>query len=872
VDLRYEAYCFADRHFFDVQSHGETPADDFSLTLPELPADWTQSVRDVWRVLRPAEGDMPGQGWKIHASATPANAERVLTATHAFCTANGIPFKYLRTRSILTARNSKYAPRQASGKLVTIYPRDEAELERTLTELSARLTGEPGPYVLSDLRFGSGPLYVRYGGFLEQWVVDEQGNRVPAVQRPDGTLVPDERRPTFHVPDWVELPDFLRPHVEARSGSAADFPYQVRSSLHFSNGGGVYQAVPAGGGDPVVLKEARPHAGLDRDGTDAVTRLEREHDVLAGLRGVPGVPQLLGRFTAWEHHFLAMSHLPGVPLGRWLAQHYPLSRHEVTEREIADYTARALRVLAQIERIVTSLHERGVVFGDLHDRNVLIDEDDTVGLVDFELAFPADDHRRPALGAPGFFAPADRRGVEVDEYALGALRLWMFLPLNTMLTLSPEKLDGYVRFVRQRFALPAGYGEQVLGALSPRPAPPAPVSPGPVAELERASLDADPAATDWDAVRKAVAEAILASATPERQDRLFPGDIEQFEVGGTVFGCGAAGVLHALAVTGAGRYPEHEQWLVDTVWRTPPTRPGFYDGAHGIAHVLENFGHHDRAAELVEEFRPVVDQTPDHGLGGGLSGVALNLLHFADSRGDDDYAAQAVAIGDRLAAGLEHAAGPGKHGRAGLLHGWSGPALLFVHLFRRTGDRAWLDLADRALLRDLDECAVTPDGSLQVRDGSLRTLPYLRTGSAGIAVVANELAPHSPDAPSVARLPELLRSSLGEFVIQPGLLLGRGSLITALALAQRREPDPERAESLAVHLARLSWHAVDFRGGIAFPGNQLLRLSCDLGTGSAGVLLAVSAALDDRIPPLPFLGEQQPPERRPDPADDGKSS
>jgi hypothetical protein len=54
---------------------------------------------------------------------------------------------------------------------------------------------------------------------------------------------------------------------------------------------------------------------------------------------------------------------------------------------------------------------------------------------------------------------------------------------------------------------------------------------------------------------------------------------------------------------------------------------------------------------------------------------------------------------------------------------------------------------------------------------------------------------------------------------------------------------------------RLAWHAVDYGDGLAFPGDMLLRLSMDLGTGTAGVLLSVGAALaPGRTPTLPFLG------------------
>ena len=44
-----------------------------------------------------------------------------------------------------------------------------------------------------------------------------------------------------------------------------------------------------------------------------------------------------------------------------------------------------------------------------------------------------------------------------------------------------------------------------------------------------------------------------------------------------------------------------------------------------------------------------------------------------------------------------------------------------------------------------------------------------------------------------------------------------------------------------------------YQGNLAFPGEELLRLSMDLATGTAGVLLALGAALHDEPVGLPFL-------------------
>ncbi|MBW4721713.1 class III lanthionine synthetase LanKC [Saccharothrix obliqua] len=833
MDLRYEAYCFADRLFYDVQSAAETAPDDFSRVLPELPADWVSSDLTIWRYLQPKDAELPRQGWKIHVSATVRNAGEVLLAVHRHLVARRIPFKYLRTQAIVLARNSKYAPREASGKLITVYPADEAQLETTLRELDELIGGKPGAYILSDLRYGAGPLFVRYGGFVEQWL-EVDGKRVLAIEGPDGELVPDLRKPTFSVPAWITPPAFLAEHVAARAaGDAEAFPYRVTQSLHFSNGGGVYRATRKSDGVDVVLKEARPHAGLDRDDVDAVTRLRREHDILTLLRGVPGVPAAHEHFTAWEHEFLAMSPVPGRPIGQWLGQHYPLTHHEVGD--VTGYARRAMAIVAAVERIVAAVHARGVVFGDLHPLNVLVDDDDSVSLIDFELASRVEEGRKPTLGSPGFQAPPDRSGFEIDEFALAALRLYVFLPLNAVVELAPAKLRHHVEFIRRRFDLPADYCDGITAVLTPRVDPPAPVS-----------TPLDEPAPDWAVVRKSVAVAILASATPHRLDRLFPGDVEQFEVGGACFAHGAAGVLHALHVAGEGRYPEHERWLLDSLRRDPPKEAGFFTGAHGIAHVLDELDYRDEADELVRAYADLLPGIGDHGLSAGLSGIALNLLHFARSRDDGALAEQALTAGRRLTDALATAPPPGDKARAGLLHGWSGPALLFVRLHGLTGDPVWLEHAERALERDLAECMTALDGSTQVRDGNFRTLPYVGVGSAGIALALHEFARVAPDADCAARLPELLGGLTGEFVIQPALVLGRAGLLAVLAHAGGPRAAVDR------HLAALAWHAVPYQGGTAFPGIQLRRLSMDLNTGGAGVLLALATALDG-TPVLPFL-------------------
>ncbi|MFB4275369.1 class III lanthionine synthetase LanKC [Nonomuraea sp. MTCD27] len=828
---KYELYCLVDPCFYDTLEHSTAADADFPILRRSLPAGWSTALTDTWCYYAPDnEPPLPAQGWKIHVSARVPDAEKAIAAVWDYCLPRGIAFKFLRGLPVLVMVNSKAASRASSGKLITIYPRDEAQLELVLKELDELLRDVRGPYILSDLRYGTGPLFVRYGGFAERHCLSPSGERVLAVEDGEGRLVPDVRGATFSVPPWTTLPAFLEPQLAARNAvTTTGLPYDIERVLHFSNGGGVYLARDKRSGEQVVLKEARPHAGLDAAGRDAVSRIEHERDILERLSGLPAAPALRGYFTLGEHHFLVMEFVDGTPLQRRLVHRYPLTRATCTERDLAEYTSWAVETLDEVTRAVGSLHERDVVFGDLHPDNILLADDGRVALIDFEVATLAGDQGRAALAHPAFAPPADRQGVDVDRYALACLRLGLFAPQCTiMLPLHRPKVAHLGEIVKETFPVPGSMIDEAVSTIAgsaPDTAPDA--TPLPM-----------PGTAGWPELRDAMARAILAGATPERDDRLFPGDVAQFRPGGGLdLAHGAAGVLFALACAGLGPYPEYERWLRERARRpVQGSGLGLYDGLHGIAYVLGLLGHDQDANDLIDVCLREKWERLESALISGLSGIGLNLLRF----GRTDLALRAVDICagrlDTPVPDISGGAGP----RAGLMHGSSGPALLFLHAYERTGDAALLDLAATALRQDLRRCRHSEDGSLQVNQG-WRLLPYLDEGSAGIALVVERYLRHRHDEAFATALAELRLAGRAGFFVQAGLFTGRAGMLAA------------GAGDLTELVKGLRWHALPYGGGLAFPGDQLLRLSMDFATGTAGVLFALGAVLGERPCHLPFL-------------------
>ena len=225
----------------------------------------------------------------------------------------------------------------------------------------------------------------------------------------------------------------------------------------------------------------------------------------------------------------------------------------------------------------------------------------------------------------------------------------------------------------------------------------------------------------------------------------------------------------------------------------------------------------------------------------GLSGMALALLGLGEATGEVRLLEAGLRAADMVAARLPARAAAGGGGRVGLLRGSSGPALLFIRMFERTGDPGYLDLSAAALAADLDRCVLDRQGALKVDEG-WRLMPYLDGGSAGIGLVIDDFLAHRRDDRFEQAAEGIRTAACSTYFAQPGLFRGRAGMLLYLSrgAAPGHAADDPR---VAAHVRRLAWHAISYRGGTAFPGETLFRLSMDLATGTAGVLLGLAMAL-----------------------------
>jgi serine/threonine-protein kinase len=327
----------------------------------------------------------------------------------------------------------------------------------------------------------------------------------------------------------------------------------------------LYQ-VRRGDGGVAVLKISPPEPARP------FTSLEHEAAVLAVLEGT-AAPRLLECGEVDGRRFLLLEWCPGVDpettAAEWRSLPPPESRRRLLElgRGIAEAYA--------------DLHRRGVVHGDVHPRNVLVDRNVGVRLVDFGLARRRGEAPAPERGGVPFFfepeyaqallegRPAPAASEAGEQYALGAL-LYRLLTGSHYLDFRLERRPMLEQIVA---APPRSFRER---GRPPWPRVEAALARALAKQPERRFPTVADLAAELAAAAEAVPPTAAASrASPPRRDASLAGVLDR--------------VLAAAALDGP--------WLAGAADRAPAASVSY--GAAGVACALHCLaGARDDAAAL----------------------------------------------------------------------------------------------------------------------------------------------------------------------------------------------------------------------------------------------------------------------------------
>ncbi|MEV6279712.1 hypothetical protein [Nocardia sp. NPDC051832] len=464
--LHDAAFLFADPDYFQPVERTD-PGRRYAPAAP--PAGWTRGESGVWTYWMPPRVELPEQGWKVHVSSSLDNAALVLDLVSGVCGELGVPFKHLAGRTFFGWLHSKHGSRVQSGKFCALYPPTPQAAHEVLVRLERSLAGIAGPYVLTDRRFGASQcVSYRFGAFRPSYRLQADGSKLPTMRGVDGTEIPDERRPEFFLPAGVVDP-FAPPPEPVGESEVSFHGYTFEAVLRHSNAGGAYRARDLAGNARFV-KEARGHNGYVGV-QDARQRLEQEYLTLRALHAAaPGLaPRPVELFTEWENTYLVTEFVPGRTLTSWMVASTPLIHASADAATFDGYYQRCRRILEQVTEQIAALHRLGYAFVDISPGNVLIDDDDTVRLIDVE-AVQRLDHPLGLLSTPGFAPPELRTAAGraqadpryVDAYGLAALAQLLIFPMHEVAERSPESLDHLHADLAEVAAPPKPLWDQVV--------------------------------------------------------------------------------------------------------------------------------------------------------------------------------------------------------------------------------------------------------------------------------------------------------------------------------------------------------------------------------------------------------------------------
>jgi serine/threonine protein kinase len=853
-------FTIANRVFYETLDHYAVNKQAFLEPVRLLlPADWKIDRNGMWFNVTPPAAALPVQGWKIHVSATQANAPELLQRIVPMLVGAQRAFKFALDPLVLSIINGKGWSVAGAGKFVTIYFDNEEQFVLLAEQLHHATVGLEGPFVLSDRRYkGSKIIHYRYGGISPMEVLTEKGERLLVLSSPDGRTIPDERLSRFVLPDWVQDP-FPGPHATSpgeQPTTLKDGRYTVRLPLAISSCGGVYLATDNVSGAAVVIKQARPLLNFTPSGVDAVGLLEREYRLLKKIENTGIAPRPLDFFKEEEPSYLVEEFIPNaIPLRFYSGTRTVVALANPDLKKVEAFWEEYKRIFLQIARLLETLHQHGIVFMDFSHNNVLIGNDGKdLKLIDLEGAFEAGVDAPSHLLTPGFTSVSDLNvapGFANDYYAFGAAMLSYIIPINAIILLDPQAPARFLQSITEDFGLPQELERLITRLLDPKAAL-RPSLAEAITVLESLEISSTPHSHVPNDLEQACAETvkstvqhILAVATYDRADRLFPSDPKVFVTNPLNVAFGACGVALAIKTITGDVPPGIVEWILKQKIHSKSYPPGLYLGTAGIAWVLKSLGIDQKAEELMRSTwnHPALKESPD--MFYGLAGWGIAQLKFFLDTKNQEYLEQAIRAGEYLAASAKQENGncywPQTNGSItlGFAHGSSGISIFLLYLYIVTGNEKFLNIGKSALNFDLAAAVPNIEGALswQVRRApGAPSVPYIRYGSSGVGLALVRYYRALGDPRYLEVLEQMFPDTTRKYGIYPGRFIGLAGIGEFLLALREIEPFHSRcSEALRRLISGILLFQVNTAKGVAFPGYELYRFSCDFATGSAGI-------------------------------------
>jgi class IV lanthipeptide synthase len=543
--------------------------------------DWS-SGSIAWRLFRLDGRPLPQQGWKIHISSAAVEATCLISTIAPLLIASGASFKIARTAGDIVHINSGDAGATQVGKVITVYPLDDAHAAQIAHDLDRIWPSTRGPEVQTDLHLRPGSaVSLRFGLFRSgASVIGSSGIHEFALAMSDGSLAPDRQQLSGKQLDCAPRPPieccFPRalPVKLQEPFVVGDRQYVPLALLRDSPRTKIFLAFSSELMTTVVMKVGIPGAAGGLQGFDIRDRLRKEFQILSELA---------------DYEALAPRPI------EWIEDEWPVSILQDFRGDLLSELPLQDRVeaLPELARSLARLHQAGFVHGDIKLENA-VRRVGSIGLIDFELAESAGSGMSGG-GTTGYMGPEVEAGCIAefsrDVFALGASVAEAVLGVPPALL--PRGIPGLENLLWNEGADSAAKLVVQFADADPPNRPSAAEAADAVAELG----PIEPGAGSPSSASDLIWSCVAAVSAGQLVDRYVEGDCWRNEHFMRSFLCeglniGAAGIILGLATVdeALGQHNFAEaidrggRWLAGRPAEENP--PGLFTGNAGVALAL----------------------------------------------------------------------------------------------------------------------------------------------------------------------------------------------------------------------------------------------------------------------------------------------
>lgn len=837
--MKYLKYISNDSDYYQVSKRSNS----IEFNVDCLDDNWIVNKDDLfWTMYFIPEVKMIDQGFKIHISTVYENAATTLNIVSKLLVELKIAFKHVKDQGCLYNMYSKHGNRISAGKFITIYPNEE-EFIPLLEKLEEVLIDQPkGPYILTDRRWKDSNIYYRYGAFKS--IKDDKGRY--CIVNPQGELIVDSREPKFSLPYFVEIPNEIKIQDEIMKSNAPNIDnrlklYNIESVIRFSNAGGIYKATRKSDGKKCVIKEARNEIGLDGQNRNSKERLQTEYEALLKLQGVDGVMQVMDYFEVWENKFLVVEFVEGVTLYAWASVNYPSSR----KQDVKEYSTKVIKIVECLKGIVEQMHQRNVAMCDLQHQNIMIDENLNVNIIDFETAEEESSNSEPALATRGFANMHNTIARERDWYSLNRILQFLLLPIGPV-----QDIDMSVN-LKHCLWIYKNYGSEMYEYFNNFQME----TRDKITNFEKIFSNTFDIAKSQIDMRETqntldtkdtldkLKNALLKNCNIESKG-FINGDIRQYEMDCGLLNLQNGGFGAILALLRLDSLnDEQRQWIENQIpdLLNNNYNNGFLTGRSGIACVLYECGYKEEAIQLMDLVMDSYDKgSVDISLRSGLAGIGIAFACIGTEENNEEYLSQSKQITQTLLDKVDNEELPigtdWQSYNAGILDGHTGISIFLTLLYEITRNEKYLSFSEMLIERELTKSISSEDGSLRLLDSKTnRMYPYLSNGSIGLGLAITALNRTDKCFSFQDELEAIIKATDYRIVLEPGLFDGIGGFLLANCFQENTILTEEILEVLNLFL-------IEHEDTYLVPGKMFYKLSSDVHTGVAGVILGMLSA------------------------------